>query len=86
MSAVASIRSFLVHTRPGYRDSLTTVLRCEDGCDVYPAENTDLIVLVTDHATRDEEERFDERLAAMDGIASVALVSGFRDDAPVEEP
>jgi nitrate reductase NapAB chaperone NapD len=84
--AVASIRSFIVHVRPGCRDGLAASLRREAGCEVYPAENSDLIVIVTDHPTRDDEERFDERLAAMDGVANVALVTGFSDDAPVEDP
>jgi nitrate reductase NapAB chaperone NapD len=84
--AVASIRSFIVHVRPGCRDGLAALLRREVGCEVYPAENTDLIVIVTDHPTRDDEEGFDERLAAMDGVAAVALVSGFRDDLAREDP
>ena len=58
----------------------------EPGCDIYPSENADVIVLVTDHDSRANEDRFDERLAALDGVAGIALVSGHHADPDALEP
>ena len=81
---MTSIRSFLVHVKPGARALVSATLGREPGCDVYPSENADLVVVVSEHGTRDEEERFDERLASLDGVAGVALVCGYRDDGNTE--
>lgn len=83
---MASIRTFLVYVRPGSRERVAALLRQEAGCDIDPSENADVIVLVTNHDSRADEDRFDERLAALDGVAGVALVSGDRADAAALEP
>lgn len=77
---MASIRSFLVHVRPGARELVSMTLGREPGCDIYPSANADLVVVVSEHGTREDEDRFDERLATLEGVAGVALVCGYRDD------
>ena len=80
------IRSFLVHLRPGHRDHVAAVLRRESGCEVYPSENADLLVLVTDLSSREAEAEFDDRLAAHEGVVGVALVAGYHHAGSELEP
>jgi nitrate reductase NapAB chaperone NapD len=81
-----SIRSFLVHIKPGRHEAVAGMLRADGSCDVYLSENADLLVVVTDHTTRTEDDRFDERLTALPDVMGVALVSGYGDGAAGEEP
>lgn len=71
------VRSFLVHVAPGTRDDVARALRADPACDVYPAENRDVVVVVSDLDDRRAEEAFDERLSAIPGVMHVALVAGF---------
>lgn len=71
------VRSFLVYVAPEARDQITQVLASEPSCDVYPAENRDIVVVVTDLEDRDAEDAFDARLAAMYGVLNIALVAGY---------
>ena len=71
------IRSLLVHIGAGHRDGVVQALAGDPHCDVYPATNRDVIVLVTDHDDAADEERFDRRLASIPEVLSVAVVAGF---------
>lgn len=46
-------------------------------CEVIPAENKDLLILVTDTDSSSEEDRLQEKLQAIDSMKLLAMVSGF---------
>jgi nitrate reductase NapAB chaperone NapD len=71
------VRSFLVYVAPETRDQVAQAIRADPCCAVYPAENRDVLVIVTDLSDRDAEEAFDERLGAVPGVLSVVLVAGY---------
>lgn len=77
------IRSFLVHVHPGDRDVVAAALAAEPGCDVLPATNRDLVVVVSEHDGRDAEEAFDRRVATLPGVTAVAMVAGFASQPPL---
>lgn len=72
-----SVRSFLVHVAPGARELVAQALLERATCDIFPATNRDVLVIVTEHETREAERSFDELLAEIDGVRSMALVSGY---------
>lgn len=72
-----TVRSFLVHVAPGALERVADTLRRQSACDVFPASNRDLLVLVTEHETREAELAFDRFLAETDGVRSMAFVSGY---------
>jgi nitrate reductase NapAB chaperone NapD len=72
------VRSFLVHVAPGTAEDVARVLQSDPSCEVYPAENRDVIVVVSDLDDRAAEAAFDERLSAMPGVLGVALVAGYQ--------
>lgn len=74
-----SVRSFLVYVAADARDSVVGTLRNLPACEVLPAENRDVVVVVSEAAGRDEEDAFDEHLAAIPGVLNVALVAGYSD-------
>jgi nitrate reductase NapAB chaperone NapD len=71
------VRSFLVYTAPGAKDTVARVLQAEPFCEVYPAENRDVVVAVSDLPDQAAEEAFDERLTSIPGVVHVALVAGY---------
>jgi nitrate reductase NapAB chaperone NapD len=72
-----AIRSLLLHIGAGHREGVARALAADPHCDVYPATNRDVIVLVTDHDDAADEEGFDRRLASMPEVLSIAVVAGF---------
>jgi len=71
-----AICSYLVIPRPGETDTLCRHLGALPGCEVTPAENCDLLVLVTDTPDRAGEERLRDRIQRLDGIQALVLTFG----------
>ncbi|WP_103866481.1 hypothetical protein [Aquimarina sp. I32.4] len=71
------IKSYLVHPHRGRKKELIKALSVIDQCQIVPAENKDLIVLVTDTETGKEEENLKEKLEAIESLKLLAMVSGF---------
>ena len=77
------IKSYLVHPQEGQKMQLAGVLSKIEQCEVLPAENKDVLILVTETDSKQEEEVLKERLDSINGIKLMALVSGF--DTPKNE-
>ena len=71
------IKSYLVHPQEGKKSNVSQALSALDQCNVVPAENEDILVLVTDTASKQEEESLKEKLESIKDIKLMALVSGF---------
>jgi len=48
-----------------------------DQCEVIPAENKNLLIVVTDTDTDEEQDDLKEKIEAVDSLKLLALVSGF---------
>jgi len=75
----------------GRLDELVAALRRLPGCDVAPAVNRDLLVLVTDSPDEAAEEALGVELAGVPALQALALVAGLGDEAidpapPVHSP
>ncbi len=46
-------------------------------CDVIPAENKDLLIVITDTETLKADEPLKEKIEAIDSLKLLAMVSGF---------
>lgn len=71
------IKSYLAHPEQGKKDELARALSAIDHCEVIPAENKDLIILITDTENNLEEELLKEKLDSIDSLELLAMVSGF---------
>lgn len=76
-----AICSYLVIPEPGGRASLSARLGALPGCETVPADNRDLLVLVTDTPDRKAEGELRARIEAMDGIQALILTFGEVDAA-----
>jgi nitrate reductase NapAB chaperone NapD len=72
-----TIQSYLVYPEPGVLAEIRRQLEEIPGCEVTPAGNRDLLVLVTETSTPQEQYGLEERLFALPGVECLALVSGW---------
>lgn len=73
------IKSYLVFPHAGKKEGLVEILNQLDWCEVLPAENKDLLVLVTDTANDQEEEVCMSKISEIPELEHYTLVSGFEE-------
>src|SRR5262247_884782 len=73
------VKSYLAYPMRGRRDELAGALRALRGCQVIPAVNRDLLVVVTDTPDEAAEEALQGALAHVEFLEGLALVAGLGD-------
>lgn len=71
------IKSYLAHPKEGKKEDLLMALSKINHCEVIPAQNKDVIVLVTDTESEIEENILKEKLEAIESLKLFSMVSGF---------
>ncbi|AUS04046.1 hypothetical protein [Pseudotamlana carrageenivorans] len=71
------IKSYLAHPHDGKKADLLSALSQIENCDVIPAENNDVLILVTETHTLKEDEQLKETIEGLDSLKLLAMVSGF---------
>lgn len=71
------IKSYLAHPEQGKKHELIKALSAIESCEVIPADNKDIIVLVTDTENNVEEDLLKKQIDAIDSLKLLAMVSGF---------
>ena len=73
------VMSYLAYPVDGRRRELVDALTAVPGCHVLPADNRDLLVLVTDTPNDHAERDLQERLQGIASLACLTLVFGHGD-------
>lgn len=71
------IKSYLAHPHEGKKEVLVDALSAIDNCEVVPAENRDLLIIVTDTQDNIEDQKLKETIEAIESLKLLAMVSGF---------
>ncbi|SDP49951.1 hypothetical protein [Desulforhopalus singaporensis] len=71
------IFSYLAIPREGARETLCAQLSGLDHCQVIPADNQDVVVLVTDTPDEACEKRLQKRLKGLGSLQSLSLAFGY---------
>ena len=71
------IKSYLAHPVKGQKEKLIEDLIALKNCQVIPAENKEVIVVVTETENDNEEGLLKEKIEAFTSLKLLALVSGF---------
>lgn len=71
------VKSYLAHAITGKKEELTQALLRFEQCEVVPAENQDVVALVTDTPNETEEEKLKQKIEAIQSLKLLSLVSGF---------
>lgn len=71
------IKSYLAHPHDGQKAELKAALEKMKNCDVIPAQNKDLLIIVTDTEDNSEDNILKEKIEAIESLKLLAMVSGF---------
>ena len=71
------LKSYLVYPRPGFRKQLLHGLSLLPECEVIPASNQDLFVLLTTTTSAEQDMGLEETISSLNGFGNMALVSGY---------
>lgn len=71
------IKSYLAHPIDGKKEELIKVLSQFKECEVLPAKNENILVVVTETANDTEDQKLKETLETIKSLKLLALVSGF---------
>ncbi len=71
------IKSYLAHPVDGKKNALILALNALDNCEVIPSENEELLIVLTDTLTIEEDKSLKETIDALDSLKMISLVSGF---------
>lgn len=71
------IKSYLAHPHNGKKDQLIEALNALGNCDVIPAENENLLIVVTDTDSEEQEQSLKEKIENLESLKLLAMVSGF---------
>ena len=72
-----AIKSYLVFPSKGQKQILIQALEQLHWCEVTPAENEDLLVVVAETSSKDDDESFMEAVNKLESLDHITLVSGF---------
>jgi nitrate reductase NapAB chaperone NapD len=68
--------SYLAYPKHGEKAALLRELSAMDGCEVVPAENEDMLLLVTDTPNARAEEVLQEKLNRLKTLQSLGMAFG----------
>jgi len=71
------IKSYLAHPHNGKKEELIKILSTLKQCDIIPAKNENVLVVVTETENEIQESILKQKLEAIDSLRLLALVSGF---------
>ncbi|WP_027137346.1 hypothetical protein [Gaetbulibacter saemankumensis] len=76
------IKSYLAHPHEGKKSELVQALTSISSCEVIPAENNDLLIVITETTNNTEDNILKEKIEAIESLKLLAMVSGF--DTPIK--
>ncbi|MFT5195579.1 MAG: nitrate reductase NapAB chaperone NapD [Cellvibrionaceae bacterium] len=74
------IKSYLVYPVEGKKSELEAALNLIPACEVTPATNQDLLILVTETADDAAEELLETQLHGISSLQALTLVSGHSEN------
>ncbi len=74
------VLSYLAYPVKGEKMALINEISLLDFCQVMPAENEDLLILVTDTPDDDKEKELQDQLKKLTSLQSLSMTFGHGDD------
>lgn len=71
------IKSYLAHPEEGKKEELIKAISQIEQCEVIPAENKNVLVVITETENDTQENKLKEKLESIQSLKLLALVSGF---------
>lgn len=78
------VKSYLAQAFNGQKEALVQAMAKLPHCERYPAENEDIVVVVTDTRNEQEDKFLQDVLNELPELKNLSLVSGFMSNANEE--
>ncbi len=72
--------SYLAYPEQGAKEQLLKDLSELRYCEITPAQNEELLILLTDTPDEDSEQQLQKKLKALDSLQSLGMTFGHMDD------
>ena len=72
--------SYLAYPNPGAKEALLNDLAALDYCEVTPAENEEILILVTDTPDEKKETELQKKLKELKSLESLGMTFGHTDE------
>jgi len=72
--------SYIAHPEQGAKEQLLKDLRELRYCEITPAQNEEILILLTDTPDEDSENKLQKQLKALDSLQSLGMTFGHMDD------
>ncbi len=74
------ILGYIASSRSGAKQELLQDLNALQYCEAYPADNADILILVTDTPDKNTEEQLQKRLKGIKSLESLSMTFGYNDE------
>ena len=71
--------SYLAYPKTGAKDQLQNDLNALEHCEATPAENAEILILVTDTPDDETEKQLQTQLKKLNSLESLGMTFGHRD-------
>ena len=74
------IKSYIAHPIEGMRNELIMRLKQLSSCEIMPATNQEIVIVVTDTFSNQEDQQLYDTIINFPELEHLTLVSGFSDE------
>ena len=74
------ILGYIASPRSGVKQELLQELNALQYCEAFPADNVDILILVTDTPDKESEEALQEQLKGIETLESLSMTFGYNDE------
>ena len=74
------ILGYIASSRSGAKQELLHELNALQYCEAFPAENADILILVTDTPDKKSEEQLQIHLKGIQSLESLSMTFGYNDE------
>ena len=71
--------SYLAYPKQGAKDQLIKELSALEYCEITPADNEQILILVTDTPDKDQEKALQKKLKSLKSLESLGMTFGHVD-------
>jgi len=79
------ILSYIALPKSGAKNDLLKRLNAFRFCEAFPADNEDIVILVTDTPDKTTEESLQAKLKKLQPLESLSMAFGYNDEKPMGE-
>jgi len=74
------VLAYIAIPRTGEKNKLLQQLNTMQHCEAFPADNAEILVLVTDTPDKEAEKKLEKQLNKLESLESLSMTFGYNDE------